>query len=199
MHRDVLKPAGTHLRQSLVMLGAMIVLVGVIYPLFVLGVGQAFFRQQAEGSLIEQGGAIVGSSLIGQPFSDPRYFWPRPSATAEMPYNAAASGGSNLGPTNPALLSRIAGRIAALRAADPGNTSPVPIDLVTASASGLDPDISPAAAEYQVTRVARVRGLSVDTVRALVGKYTKGRQLGFLGEPRVNVLQLNLALDSLAE
>jgi K+-transporting ATPase ATPase C chain len=194
-----LKTCAGYLGRSLVMLVAMMVVCGVIYPLFVLGIGQAFFRDQAEGSLIVRDGKVIGSSLIGQPFSDDGYFWPRPSATAGMPYNAAASGGSNLGPTNPALLSAIADRIAALRAADPGNVAPVPIELVTASASGLDPDISPAGARYQEARVARARGMSLATVQALVEKYTKGRQLGFLGEPRVNVLELNLALDSLAK
>lgn len=197
--RRYLRRCGKYLGQGLVMIVAMTIVVGIIYPLFVLGIGQAFFHDRANGSLIVQNGSIVGSSLIGQPFSDPGYFWSRPSATSGVPYNAASSGGSNLGPTNPALLSAIADRIAALRAADPGNTAPVPIDLVTASGSGLDPDISPAAAQYQVARVAKARGLSVDTVQALVEKYTRGRQLGFLGEPRVNVLELNLALDSLAK
>jgi len=193
------KTCGAYLLRSLVVLAMMMVVCGAVYPLFVLGVGQAFFRDRADGSLMTKNGTVVGSALIGQPFSDPGYFWPRPSATAGMPYNAVASGGSNLGTTNPALLSAISDRIAAIRAADPGNTAPVPIDLVTASASGLDPDISPAAAHYQVARVARVRGLRATTVDTLVQKYTRGRQLGFLGEPRVNVLELNLALDSLAE
>ena len=188
---------GHYFRQSLVMIVVMMVLVGVIYPLFVLGVGQAAFHHKANGNLIVQNGQAVGSSLIGQAFSDPGYFWSRPSATSDVPYNAASSGGSNLGPTNPVLLKAIGDRVAALRAADPGNTAPVPIDLVTSSASGLDPDISPAAAQYQAPRVARVRGLSPDTVQALVTKYTRGRLLGFLGEPRVNVLELNLALDAL--
>jgi potassium-transporting ATPase KdpC subunit len=183
-------------RQSMVLLIALVAIVGVAYPLFITGVGQAFFHHKAAGSLIVQNGTIAGSELIGQPFTDPGYFWSRPSATSPVPYNAGGSTGSNLGPTNPALLTAIADRVAALRAADPGNDAPVPIDLVTASASGLDPDISPAAAEYQVARVARVRGLPVDTVRNLVEKYTSGRQLGFLGEPRVNVLDLNRALDA---
>jgi K+-transporting ATPase ATPase C chain len=187
----------TQARPPLVLLAAMTVLVGVIYPLFITGIGQAFFHQGANGSLITSNGRVTGSHLIGQPFSDPGYFWSRPSATSPFPYNGGASGGSNLGPTNPALLTAIADRIAALRAADPGNTAAVPIDLVTASGSGLDPDISPAAAEYQVGRVARARGVSTGTVRALVQKYTKGRQLGFLGEPTVDVLELNLALDAL--
>jgi potassium-transporting ATPase KdpC subunit len=185
-------------RQSLVLLVALSILVGIVYPLLITGIGRAFFHSKAEGSLIVQDGRVTGSELIGQPFTAPGYFWSRPSATAPYPYDGAASGGSNLGPTNPALLQAITDRIAALRAADPGNDAPVPIDLVTASASGLDPDISPAAAEYQVARVARARGISVDTVRGLVAKYTKGRQFGFLGEPRVNVLELNLALDALA-
>ena len=189
-----LRSCARYLRQGFVILIAMTVLVGVIYPMFILGIGQAFFHHRADGSLITRNGQVVGSSLIGQSFSDPSYFWSRPSATSGVPYNAGASGPSNLGPTNPALLKAIADRIAALRAADPGNTAPVPIDLVTSSGSGLDPEISPAAAEYQVARVARARGLSVDTVRSLVAKYTKGRTLGFMGEPRVNVLELNLAL-----
>ena len=188
---------GRQIRQGIVLVIGFIVILGVIYPLFIFGVGQAFFHHKAEGSLIEQNGKVVGSSLIGQPFTDPGYFWSRPSATSGVAYNAAASGGSNLGPTNPALLKSVGERIAALRAADPGNTAPVPIDLVTASGSGLDPDISPAAAEYQVARVARARGVPAATIRELVQKYTKGRQLGFMGEPRVNVLQLNLALDAL--
>jgi K+-transporting ATPase ATPase C chain len=182
-----------------VLLIVLAVLLGIVYPLFITGIGRAFFHDKAEGSLIVQDGRVVGSRLIGQPFTDPGYFWSRPSATAPYPYNAGASSGSNLGPTNPALLQAITDRIAALRAADPANAAAVPIDLVTASASGLDPDISPAAAQYQVTRVARARGLSVEAVQGLVEKYTSGRQLGFLGEPRVNVLQLNLALDALGQ
>jgi K+-transporting ATPase ATPase C chain len=189
----------SYARQSAMLLVALAVLTGIVYPLFILGVGHAFFHNKADGSLIVQDGRILGSSLIGQPFSDPRYFWSRPSATASYPYNGAASGGSNLGPTNPDRLQAISDRIAALRALDPGNSSPVPIDLVTASASGLDPDISPAAAEYQVARVAAARGLSAETVRGLVQQYTKGRQLGFLGEPRVNVVELNLALNRWVE
>jgi K+-transporting ATPase ATPase C chain len=149
--------------------------------------------------MIVQDGIIVGSELIGQPFSDPTYFWSRPSATPPVPYNAASSSGSNLGPTNPALLAAVEERVRALRSADPGNDGPVPVDLVTSSASGLDPHISPAAAEYQVERVAAARGMSVETVRALVGEHTEGRQWGVLGEPRVNVLELNLALDAVTE
>ncbi len=185
-------------RQSLVVLLALGLLTGVVYPLVVTGIAQGLFAHKAGGSMIVQGEQTVGSQLIGQPFSDPGYFWSRPSATADTPYNAAASSGSNLGPTNPALLEAIEARIAALRAADPGNTAPVPIDLVTASASGLDPHISPAAAEYQVARVARERGLSAEQVRALVAEHTEGRQWFVFGEPRVNVLELNLALDSLS-
>jgi potassium-transporting ATPase KdpC subunit len=185
------------LRQSLAALVLLGVIVGVIYPLAVTGISQAFFSHEAGGSMIVQQGKIVGSELIGQPFTDPGYFWSRPSATAPIPYNAAASSGSNLGPTNPALLKVVAERIEALRAADPGNTESVPVDLVTSSGSGLDPHISPAAAEYQMERVARVRGLTAEAVRALVAKHTEGRQWGVLGEPRVNVLELNLALDAL--
>lgn len=173
------------------------VLTGVLYPLAVTGIAGLLFPYRATGSLIPHDGKFVGSELIGQSFTDTKYFWGRPSATAPAPYNAAASGGSNLGPLNPALLEAVKQRVAALRSADPGNTAPVPVDLVTASGSGLDPDISPAAAEYQVSRVARARGLSEDRVRALVIAHIRGRQLGVLGEPRVNVLQLNLALDNL--
>jgi K+-transporting ATPase ATPase C chain len=185
------------LRQSLVALLALGLIVGVIYPLAVTGLSRAFFSHKAGGSMIVEDVKIVGSELIGQPFSDPGYFWSRPSATSPVPYNAAASAGSNLGPTNPSLLAAIEQRILALRAADPGNTAAVPVDLVTASASGLDPHISPAAAEYQVRRVAKARGLSEDRVRALVAQNTEGRQWGVFGEPRVSVLKLNLALDAL--
>ena len=154
------------------------------------------FRTQARGSIIERNGKAVGSELLGQPFSSPRYFWSRPSATATHAYNGAASSGSNQGPMNPALAEAVAGRIAALRAADPGNTAAVPVDLVTASGSGLDPHISPAAAEYQLARVARARRVSVERVRELVAEATGGRTFGIFGEPRVNVLELNLALDA---
>lgn len=176
-----------------VVLGA---LTGIVYPLVVTGIGQSVFKDQANGSLIVQNGRVVGSALIGQQFDAPEYFWGRLSATSPMPYNAANSGGSNLGPTNPALQDEVKGRLAALKAADPGNTAPVPADLVTSSASGLDPEISPAAAQYQVARVAKARGLTVDQVQALVSRYTSGRQFGILGEARVNVLELNLALDA---
>ena len=170
---------------------------GIVYPLAVTGVAKAAFPAQAAGSLVMKDGHAVGSSLIGQDFSDPKHFWGRPSATGPMPYNGAGSGGSNLGPTNPALTAAAKQRIAALQAVDPGNHAPVPVDLVTASGSGLDPEISPAAAQYQLVRVARARGLSEAQVAVLVTQATSGRQLGVLGEPRVNVLQLNLALDAL--
>ena len=183
------------LKIALVFLGIFTVITGIIYPLAVTGIAQAFFHHQANGSLIEENGKSIGSELIGQPFSDPRYFWGRLSATAPFPYNAASSSGSNYGPTNPALLEAIQARIDALRAVDPDNNQPIPVDLVTFSASGLDPHISVAAADYQVPRVARYRGLSVEQVSALVSRFTEGRQFGILGEPRVNVLQLNLALD----
>jgi K+-transporting ATPase ATPase C chain len=185
-----------HLRPAILLTLAMTVLTGLAYPLVVTGLAQLLFPRQANGSLIAAGGRTVGSSLIGQPFDDLRYFWSRPSATAPFPYNAAASSGSNLGPTNPALAEAVKARIEALRAADPGHTAPVPVDLVTASGSGLDPHISPAAALYQVGRVARARRLDESALRGLVARHTEGRQLGVLGEPRVNVLLLNRALDS---
>jgi potassium-transporting ATPase KdpC subunit len=187
-----------HIRPALMMFLIMTVLTGLVYPLAITGLAQLFFPEQANGSLIVRDGRVIGSKLIGQYFDDPAYFWSRPSATSPFPYNAAASSGSNLGPTNPALLDAVRARVAALRAVDPGNDSPVPVDLVTASGSGLDPHISPAAALYQLKRVARVRSLDESTVQALVTQYTEGRQLGFLGERRVDVLQLNLALDSLS-
>jgi len=186
-----------HVRPAIVTLALFTLLTGVLYPLAVTGLAQALFPWQANGSLIERNGKVIGSELIGQAFDDPRYFWGRPSATAPFPYNAAASSGSNLGPTNPALVAAVKVRIDALRAADPGNTQPIPVDLVTASGSGLDPHISIAAALYQVPRVARSRSLSQEQVSALVSKYTEGRQFGFLGEPRVNVLKINLALDEI--
>ena len=183
------------LRPALTALLVFTVLTGLLYPLAVTVVARVIFPGQADGSLIVRDGRAVGSALIGQPFDDPKYFWGRPSATAPFPYNAASSSGSNLGPTSKALREAVSRRIAALRAADPEATGPVPADLVTASASGLDPHISPAAAYHQVRRVARARGLSEDTVRRLVRQFTQGRQFGILGEPRVSVLQLNLALD----
>lgn len=184
------------LRQSFILLLLMTVITGVLYPLAATGLAQLIFPQQANGSLIVRDGKAVGSVLIGQSFTDPKYFWGRPSATSPNAYNASASSGSNLGPTNPALTDAVKQRIAALRAADPGNNAPVPVDLVTASGSGLDPEISPAAAQYQLARVAKARGLSTAQIQALVSEYTSGRQFGMLGEPRVNVLQLNLALDA---
>jgi K+-transporting ATPase ATPase C chain len=188
----------TQLRPALVLFLMLSVLTGLVYPLAVTGIAQLAFPARANGSLISQGGQVVGSELIGQAFSDPKHFWSRPSATSPMPYNAANSGGSNLGPTNPALAEAVKARIAALRAADPANTAPVPVDLVTASASGLDPHISRAAADYQVARVARARGLPEAEVHALVERHTEPPLLGFIGEPRVHVLRLNLALDSRA-
>ncbi len=184
-------------RPALVILLSLTVMTGLVYPALVTGIAQALFPSQARGSLVVRNGSPVGSALIGQPFDDPRYFWGRPSTTSPFPYNAAASAGSNLGPTNPALRKAVQARIEALRAADPGNRQPVPVDLVTASASGLDPHISLAAALYQVPRVARARHLDGEAVRRLVQQATDGRQLGILGEPRVNVLALNLALDTL--
>lgn len=183
------------LRPALVLLVGLTIITGVAYPLLVTGAAQAVFPRQANGSIVESGGKPVGSSLLGQSFVEPRYFWSRPSATSPDPYNGTASGGSNQGPTNPALSDAAKKRIAALQAADPGNTAPVPVELVTASGSGLDPEISPAAARYQVARVARARGLDPAAVQALVEAHTEGRQFGVLGEPRVNVLALNLALD----
>lgn len=184
-----------HGRPALSLLLVLTLLTGILYPLAVTGVAQQLFPRQANGSLILKDGRPVGSALIGQAFDDRRYFWGRPSATAPYPYNAAASSGSNLSPTNDALRRAIQARIAALKEADPGNPAPVPVDLVTASASGLDPHISPAAADYQVRRVARLRGLSEDTVRQLIVRHTSRRQFGFLGEPAVNVLGVNLAMD----
>ena len=184
------------LKSAVLLFVVLSVITGLVYPFAVTGVAQGAFPRQANGSLIEQGGKAVGSELIGQPFSSPKYFWSRPSATSPYPYNASSSSGSNQGPTNPALTDAVAARMKALRDADPGNTAPVPADLVTASASGLDPHISPASAEYQVARVARARNVDLQKVRALVAAATEGRQLGFFGEPRVNVLKLNLALDA---
>lgn len=189
----------SELRPALIAFALLTLLTGVLYPLVVTGIGQVIFPRQSNGSLIHSGERVAGSRLLGQPFSNPAYFWSRPSATATQPYNGAASGGSNQGPTNPALADAVRERIAALRAADPGNEASVPIDLVTASGSGLDPHVSPAAAEYQVARVARARNMSEDAVRRVVAAATSGRTFGILGEPRVNVLELNLALDELAK
>lgn len=182
---------------AVIFLGVFTVITGIIYPLAVTGIAQVLFHHQANGSLMESSGKNLGSELIGQSFSDPKYFWGRLSATEPFPYNAAASSGSNYGPTNPALKQSIQARIDALKLADTDNNQPIPIDLVTASGSGLDPHISIAAANYQVSRVARSRGLNVEQVDALVKNFTEGRQFGIFGEPKVNVLQLNLALDQL--
>jgi K+-transporting ATPase ATPase C chain len=185
------------LKPAVLSLLLLTVLTGVAYPLAVTGITQVLFPAQANGSLLLRADTVVGSALIGQPFDDPKYFWSRPSGTGPVAYNGAISSGSNLGPLNDDLTSAVEGRIAALRAADPGNAAPVPIDLVTASGSGLDPHISPAAARYQLGRVARVRGVSEATVLGLVAVHTHARQLGLLGEPVVDVLALNLALDAL--
>jgi K+-transporting ATPase ATPase C chain len=189
------------LRAAVVSLLALTVITGIAYPLLVTGIAQAAFPHQANGSLVVRDGKTLGSSLIGQTFDDPKYFWGRLSATTDsngkpFAYNGASSYASNLGPTNPALVDEVKGRIDALHAADPDNQEPIPVDLVTSSGSGLDPDISPAAAAYQVKRVARARGLDEARLKALVAEHTQDRQLGFLGEPRVNVLELNLALDA---
>jgi len=186
----------THVRAAIVSLVLFTVVTGVVYPTLVTVIAQLVFPNQANGSLIVKDGELVGSTLIGQPFDDPKYFWGRPSATSPFGYNAGASGASNLSPTNADLTKAVQGRVDALRAADPGNTAPVPVDLVTASGSGLDPHISPAAALYQVHRVAMARKLDDAVVQRLVEQHTEGRLLGLLGEPRVNVLGLNLALDS---
>ena len=180
---------------SLRILALLTALTGVVYPLVVWGIAQVAFAHQANGSLIDVDGNLVGSALIGQPFDDPKYFWSRPSATSPMPYNAASSSGSNLGPRNPALTDAVRDRIKALREGDPGNVAALPGDLVTSSASGLDPHISVAAAEFQLARVARARGVTTESVRALVVRHTDGRSFGLLGEARVNVVALNLALD----
>jgi K+-transporting ATPase ATPase C chain len=183
------------LRPAITVFVLLTLLTGIAYPVIVTLAAQGLFPHQANGSVIETRGKPVGSELIGQPFDDPRYFWGRPSATGPFPGNAASSTGSNLGPTNPALLDSVRDRVESIRKGHPDQTGPVPVDLVTASASGLDPHISPAAAEYQVKRVAQARGMNVEDLRRLVAEHTEGRTLGLLGEPRVNVLRLNLALD----
>lgn len=189
----------TLLRPAVSLFVLLTAVTGVVYPLAVTGVAKVAFPEAADGSLIVKDGKAVGSSLIGQNFSDPKYFWGRPSATSPMPYNASSSSGSNQGPLNPALVDSVKGRIEALKAADPDNKLPIPADLVNASASGLDPHISPEAAAYQVTRVAGQRHLLPADVKALVSQHTEGRQWGVFGEPRVNVLQLNIALDSVSK
>ncbi len=184
------------LRPLVVIFVVLTLVTGLVYPLVVTAIARTVFADQAAGSLIVKDGKVVGSALIGQTFVDPKHFWGRPSATSPMPTNAANSGGSNLGPLNPALVEAVKGRIDALKAADPDNRLPIPVDLVTASASGLDPEISRAAAEYQAARVARARGIALERVRTLIAEHSQGQWLGFLGEPRVNVLRLNLALDA---
>lgn len=188
MWSRVVRPAAS-------LLIVMTVLLGIVYPLAIMAIARVAFPRQAAGSLITRNGRLVGSTLIGQNFSDPGHFWGRPSATTPQPYNGVGSGGSNVGPLNPALLEAIKVNAKALRDADPGNAQPVPVELVTASASGLDPEISPAAAQYQVSRVARARSITVAKLEALIAAHQQARLLGFIGEPRVNVLELNLALD----
>ena len=185
-----------HIRPAIVVLVLLSAITGLAYPALVTVVAQGVFPTQANGSLIVRNGKVMGSRLIGQPFDDPKYFWGRPSATGPFPYNGAASSGSNLGPTNLDLTTAVVQRVETLRAADPGNTASVPVDLVTASGSGLDPHISPAGALYQIGRVARARNVDQASVRRLVEQHTEGRPLGLLGEPRINVLALNLALDA---
>jgi potassium-transporting ATPase KdpC subunit len=188
-----------YIRPSISLLFVMTMLLGVVYPLAITGLARAVFPSQAAGSLIHRGNVLVGSALIGQSFADPKYFWGRPSATAPQPYNGLGSGGSNLGPLNPALTDKVTAEVKLLHDADPDNTRPVPVDLVTASASGLDPEISPAAADYQASRVARLRNLPLTTVQSLIAQHQKPALFGVLGEARVNVLELNLALDSLRQ
>jgi K+-transporting ATPase ATPase C chain len=187
----------TLIRPAIVLFLIMTVLTGIVYPFAVTGIAQVLFHDQAAGSLVLRDGKPIGSRLIGQSFSEPKYFWSRPSATAPQPYNAIASSGSNLGPLNPALTDAVKSRIDALKAADPTNTLPIPVDLVTASASGLDPEISIAAANYQAARVARTRGLDPAAVQSLIASHSRGSLFGLVGEPRINVLELNLALDAL--
>lgn len=187
----------TYLRPALVLFVFLTLITGVAYPLLITGIGQGLFPVQANGSVVERDGKPVGSTLVGQAFSSPKYFWSRPSATSPMPNNGSASSGSNLGPTNPALVDAVQGRIDALRKADPANKQPIPIDLVTASASGLDPHISIAAARYQAGRVASTRNVPVERVNVLIEQTQETAALGFMGEPRVNVLALNLALDAI--
>lgn len=185
------------IRPAIILFIGLALITGGVYPLLTTTIGKALFPREVEGMLIKRDGRIIGSELIGQNFTEPKYFWGRPSATSPYPYNAAASAGSNQGPTNPALLDAVEKRISVLREADPGNDLPVPIDLVTASASGLDPEVSLAAAQYQINRVAKARNLSPTQVSVLVNQHTESRQFGILGEARVNVLKLNLALDAL--
>jgi K+-transporting ATPase ATPase C chain len=185
------------IRPAISLLMLMTLLLGIVYPLVITGAAKLVFPHQAEGSLIYKDGRLIGSTLIGQRFSDPKYFWGRPSATSPQPYNGLASSGSNLGPLNPALLDGVKANAKALHDADPDNQRPIPVDLVSASASGLDPEISPAAANYQAARVARARNLSLEQVEALIRAHERGRLLGFMGEPRINVLEANLALDRL--
>ena len=185
-----------HLKSSVIILGLFTIITGLLYPLMVTGIAQLIFPDKANGSLVRRDGKVVGTRLVGQPFSEPKYFWSRPSATSPFPYNAGSSSGSNYGPLNPTYLDSVQKRVHNLRQADPGNMAPIPVDLVTASGSGLDPHISLAAALYQIPRIARVRGLYESTVRSLVDSCTDGRQWGFLGEPSVNVLELNISLDT---
>ncbi|MDO9162866.1 MAG: potassium-transporting ATPase subunit KdpC [Methylococcaceae bacterium] len=188
----------TYLKPAFIMLLLLTLLTGVIYPALVTAIAQVFFADQANGSLLkDQQGHPIGSSLVGQSFSDPKYFWGRPSATGPYPYNAAASSGSNFGPTNPALVAAVTARIQALKSSDPSNKAAIPVDLVTASGSGLDPHISPAAAEYQIDRVAKIRQLSSQQVRDLVVNMTQARQWHVFGEPKINVLLLNKELDEI--